>query len=91
MNLERRMPSVMWTRGRKIVRAGQVEIDQVDESAGFVQATVYGTEPYSVTVAADEANDWCDCPYFSGHAFCKHIAAVILAMKKSIILSTADR
>ncbi|WP_338215186.1 SNF2-related protein [Lacticaseibacillus salsurivasis] len=83
MNLERRMPSVMWTRGRKIVSAGQVEIVQVDENAGSVQATVYGTKAYSVTVAANEADDWCDCPYFFSHAYCKHIAAVILTMKQA--------
>ena len=71
----RKMPSIMWTRGEKIVRAGKVEITAVDQGRE-IEATVYGTEPYTVILGADADEDFCSCPYFPGHGYCKHIAAV---------------
>lgn len=71
--------SKMWTRGREILARGDVEIDY--EHADKIAATVYGTEAYTVELAREEQDDYCSCPYFPDHGYCKHIAAVILYYK----------
>ncbi|MFD1392139.1 SNF2-related protein [Lacticaseibacillus jixianensis] len=73
----RKMPSIMWSRGEKIVRGGNVAITAIDQGQE-IEATVYGTEPYTVILGEDAAEDYCSCPYFPGHGYCKHIAAVEL-------------
>ncbi|KRN18770.1 hypothetical protein FC75_GL000541 [Lacticaseibacillus camelliae DSM 22697 = JCM 13995] len=65
----------MWTRGERIVRDGNVEITAVNQGQE-IEATVYGTKPYTVILGADTDDDYCSCPYFPGHGYCKHIAAV---------------
>ncbi|WP_461214277.1 DEAD/DEAH box helicase [Lacticaseibacillus sp. GG6-2] len=76
--MDRKMPSIMWTRGRRIVENGDVQIDDVDADLGVINAIVYGTWPYVVTVGVDASEDGCDCPFFGAHGFCKHVAAVVI-------------
>ncbi|MFL2029383.1 DEAD/DEAH box helicase [Loigolactobacillus zhaoyuanensis] len=79
---KRIMPIKIWNRGKKIATNGDVEIQYVDNVRQEVEATVYGTEAYGVTVSQKAANaDFCECPYFPDHGYCKHIAAVIKLLK----------
>lgn len=71
------MPSIIWTRGRKIAERGSVEIDYINNKQKEVESTVYGTHPYGVTVGVSLEDNFCECPYFPDHGYCKHIAAVI--------------
>jgi SNF2 family DNA or RNA helicase len=78
---KRIMPSIMWTRGKKIAQEGNVRIDYINNQSRAVEATVFGTSPYGVTVGVDADNDFCECPYFPDHGYCKHIAAVVRLLK----------
>lgn len=79
---KRTMPIKIWDRGKKIANNGNVEIQYIDNNRWEVNAIVYGTEAYGVTVnQKDSALDFCECPYFPDHGYCKHIAAVIKLLK----------
>jgi superfamily II DNA or RNA helicase len=76
---ERLMENAMWTRGRAILARGGVTI--VDIKPYEIQASVDGTEQYTVILGMDAEDDECSCPYFPDHGYCKHIAAVVLYFK----------
>lgn len=81
--MARIMPAKIWNRGKQIADNGNVQIDYLDNAMQEVEATVFGTEAYGVSVsAADEAADFCECPYFPDHGYCKHIAAVITLLER---------
>ncbi len=76
------MPVKIWNRGRDIAANGNVQIDYIDNVMQEVEATVYGTNPYGVSVnAVDPDADFCECPFFPDNGYCKHIAAVIKLLK----------
>lgn len=80
---DRSIPGVFWKRGKQIVNNGDVDIDEIDYSNNLVRATVIGTYRYEVTINENEGqNDFCSCPYFAEHGYCKHIAAVIEFLAK---------
>lgn len=80
---KRTMPAKFWERGKKIVAAGNVEIEKIDRVNYEVEATVFGTHAYKVFVREElDQDDYCDCPFFEGNGFCKHIAAVIELLKQ---------
>ncbi len=68
-------------RGQKYARQGRVAIESLTESA--INATVRGTESYSVRLAKQESNyDWsCNCPAAESGSFCKHLVAVAIAAR----------
>lgn len=79
----RTMPAKFWERGRRIVAAGNVEIEKINRINYEVEATVFGTQAYKVFVREElDQDDYCDCPFFEGHGYCKHIAAVIELLKQ---------
>lgn len=81
--MARIMPTRIWNRGKQIADNGNVQIDYLDNTIQEVEATVFGTEAYGVSVSAtDEDADFCECPYFPDHGYCKHIAAVITLLKR---------
>lgn len=80
--MTRTMPAKIWNRGKQIALDGAVEIEYIDNVAQEVEATVFGTQAYGVSVnAKDSSRDYCECPYFPDHGYCKHIAAVIKLLK----------
>ncbi|WP_225352016.1 SWIM zinc finger family protein [Secundilactobacillus similis] len=70
----RDIPNKILARGREIAREGDLDIDYIDNVQQEVNATVYGTYDYGVTVSFTGQNDYCECPYFPEHGYCKHIA-----------------
>ena len=66
---------------KKLFQDGQVNIENLDEERQVVEATVYGTYAYDVSVGRDPDNDNCTCPYFAENGFCKHVAAVVELFK----------
>ncbi|WP_225420418.1 DEAD/DEAH box helicase [Lapidilactobacillus bayanensis] len=79
---KRVMPIRIWNRGEKIVDNNAVEIQYIDNNEQEVDAIVYGTEAYGVTVnQKNSQQDFCECPYFPDRGYCKHIAAVIKLLK----------
>jgi superfamily II DNA or RNA helicase len=77
------MPAIIWERGRELARKDKVTIDSINTDIHSVDATVLGTHEYGVTVDGDtQEADYCECPYFPEHGYCKHIAAVITELKK---------
>ncbi|ANK64100.1 helicase SNF2 [Loigolactobacillus backii] len=79
---KRIIPIKIWNRGTKIANNGDVVIQYIDNDRQEVEATVFGTEAYGVTVNQNDAgSDFCECPYFPGHGYCKHIAAVVKLLK----------
>lgn len=78
---DRKMPSVMWSRGKAIVAAHKVEIIAIDPDLKVIEARVYGTHAYDVIVGIRASQDSCSCPFFPDHGYCKHIAAVELYFK----------
>lgn len=82
VNLNNRdIPNKILARGREIAREGALDIDYIDNVQQEVNATVYGTYDYGVTVSLTGQNDYCECPYFPEHGYCKHIAAVLSLLK----------
>jgi uncharacterized Zn finger protein len=70
--------------GKQSYERGEHYVDAVTRlrpAAGGVRATVYGTEPYrvSLTWASGELVGDCSCPYGSEGHFCKHCVAVGLS------------
>lgn len=79
---QNKMPDVIWQRGRDIVKNEKAQIDYVDNERSEVDATVFGTSAYGVTVTQDSSGDFCECPYFPGHGYCKHIAAILILLQR---------
>lgn len=74
-----------YRRGQEFVRRNKVTMIDYDADASRFQATVKGTEPYSVTIDIDGNGDVsAECPCLAFGApygnYCKHIAAVLLKM-----------
>ncbi|AIQ70725.1 DEAD/DEAH box helicase [Paenibacillus graminis] len=75
-------------RGSEVYEAGKVRLAAVENYEGLeyskYKATVYGLEPYDITLTIDsdgDVNGKCSCPaYHLGGPFCKHIAAVLVAI-----------
>lgn len=76
------MPDVIWQRGRDIVKNGKAQIDFVDNEREEVDGTIFGTDAYGVTLAKDSENDFCECPYFPEHGYCKHLAALEILLRQ---------
>ncbi|KRK98464.1 Snf2 family protein [Secundilactobacillus odoratitofui DSM 19909 = JCM 15043] len=93
---ERDIPNKILARGRTIAREQRLSIDYIDNDQREVNATVNGTYDYGVTVSASGENDYCECPYFPEHGYCKHIAAVLSLLKNqhrplATLFSSVDR
>ena len=61
-------------------------VDQLANEGHNWRATVNGSEPYSVEIRLDESEvqEWsCDCPYDWGPV-CKHVAAVLIAIRNEL-------
>ncbi|MGH7327614.1 MAG: SWIM zinc finger family protein, partial [Polyangiaceae bacterium] len=84
--LERRLRSiepVFASRGRRYALDGRVERVTV-EDRNEVSAVVQGSQPYFVRIA-DTSNDLataCSCPAWDRMGSCKHIAAVLFALRE---------
>ena len=82
-NLKYNVPLKIWERGLDYYHNGAVtELQEV--SSGNWLARVEGMELYTVEVSlnGDEVEAWdCDCPYDMGD-ICKHIVAVLLAIRE---------
>ncbi|WP_366293069.1 SNF2 helicase associated domain-containing protein [Paenibacillus sp. AN1007] len=70
--------------GEEYQQSGRIGRLAVSEDGRHYQAVVRGTETYEVKVDLDDAGEieaYCDCPaYGSYYDYCKHIAAVLLAV-----------
>ncbi len=80
-NFEAHLPSDILTKGKNYREEGNV--DNLAEDGGTWTAYVYGTNDYTVEVEITngEVTDWsCDCPYDWGDT-CKHVAAVLFAVR----------
>ena len=67
-------------RGLDYMESELVDIEDMDEQS--IQATVQGTEPYTVEIRLQNGNVTqmsCDCPYAEEGNACKHMAAVLFA------------
>ena len=69
-----------WTRGQAYEKQGRVKILKHDDKA--VQATVKGTQDYTVSLAFKSGglSRQCNCPVSD---FCKHIIATAIAWDKA--------
>ncbi|WP_167599195.1 SWIM zinc finger domain-containing protein [Chlorobaculum sp. 24CR] len=73
----------MLKRGLTCFRNGQVS-EPVEGAPGEFEATVEGTEPYTVRLVIDRGElveHVCSCPYDMGPV-CKHVAAVLFYLRK---------
>lgn len=81
-NFEHLVPFKIWQRGMDYYEDGAVSaLEEI--SPGEWTATVEGTECYTVEISlnGDEVEAWeCDCPYDMGD-ICKHIVAVVMAIR----------
>lgn len=81
-NFEHHVPFKIWQRGMDYYEDGAVSALE-ETSPGEWTATVEGTECYTVEISlnGDEVEAWdCDCPYDMGD-ICKHIVAVVIAIR----------
>jgi hypothetical protein len=79
---EHQIDAKILKRGMQYFESGAVS-DVEELGDGEFEATVYGTEIYTVnlTIKGDEVVDYsCDCPYDMGPV-CKHVVAVLFAMQ----------
>lgn len=71
-------------RGEEYQQSGRIGKLTVSEDGRHYRAVVRGTETYEVKVDLDDAGEieaHCDCPaYGNYYDYCKHIAAVLLAI-----------
>ena len=73
----------IWRRGVEYYNNGRVG-PLMETDYGY-RATVYGSETYTVDVfveSGEVADMDCDCPYAEEGEYCKHMAAVLIAMEK---------
>ncbi len=69
-------------RGERYYHEGRV-VDLQELFSGEYQATVRGSEDYTVSVTLGPNSQYafdCDCPYWNA-PFCKHVVAVLLALQ----------
>lgn len=72
---------VIIERGKRYYHEGRVS-DLQEVFSGEYQATVHGSEDYTVFVKLGHDNSYsfdCDCPYWNA-PFCKHVVAVLFAI-----------
>lgn len=71
------------SRGRRYALEGRVERITV-ESGDEVSAVVNGSQPYFVTIAetSDDIATACSCPAWDRMGTCKHVAAVLYALRE---------
>jgi len=82
-NFENFVPPHIWMRGEEYFESGAVTELEETESGKWI-AQVEGTKDYEVEVSIEgkEIVYWdCDCPYDGD--ICKHIVAVILAIREN--------
>ncbi len=81
-NFEENLPESLIAKGKDYFDAGAV-VDLIEQEAGHWSATVEGTHLYEVEVVGKRSvKDWCcDCPYDDG-PICKHVVAVLYAVKE---------
>lgn len=82
-NFENFVPPQIWRQGKEYYECGAItNLEEIE--AGEWLAHVEGTEEYEVEISIEgkEIVYWdCDCPYDGD--ICKHIVAVILAIRES--------
>ena len=78
------------SRGAVYFSRGSVHLDEV--SGNLVEATVWGTAEYYVTLCLQKRALFvgCDCPYSADYGACKHVWATLLAAEKKGFLSDLD-
>ena len=82
-NLKYNVPLKIWERGMDYYHNGAVT-DLKEHFKDNWIATVEGSDAYTVevTLKGDEIESWdCDCPYDMGD-ICKHVVAVLLAIRE---------
>ena len=78
------IPERIVSKGRKYMEEGRVLSIVADESQQIWHAEVLGSERYLVELdATAKEEDYCQCPYWQEHGYCKHTVAVELALKKA--------
>lgn len=79
-----------WQRGTTYFREGRVGTLLTHENS--VAATVQGTEPYRVTLTADDdgLHGECTCPMGDEDVFCKHCVAVAIACRVAFAEKSAS-
>lgn len=65
-------------RGVKYYKSGQVEI--VIDNEDTVNANVFGSKKYKVTVDKTDLECNCNCMAYSNKHYCKHVIAVLLSL-----------
>jgi SNF2 family DNA or RNA helicase len=78
----------VYERGIKYYEAGRITDIEIDESLGFVEAVVSGSEDYLVNLEFSGSGEIlsadCDCPAFSEYGnCCKHMIAVLVYLKNT--------
>jgi hypothetical protein len=84
-NFEAHLPKDILKKGEDYWGGGNV--DNLAQDGNTWTADVYGTDDYTVEVeiANGEVIDWsCDCPYDWGDT-CKHVAAVLFAIRNEAV------
>ena len=77
------IPEKVIERGRTYVNEGRVLSVTPDKEKNVWHAEVLGTELYLVTLDATAKEvDYCQCPYWEEHHYCKHTVAVELYLRK---------
>lgn len=73
----------IYQRGLDYYRNDRVQSLSYDMNHRVWTAMVHGTDSYFVEISLENAklNAYCDCPAFDTHSSCKHIAAVLYAIK----------
>ena len=77
------IPEKVIERGRTYVNEDRVLSVTPDKEKNVWHAEVLGTELYLVTLDATAKEvDYCQCPYWEEHHYCKHTVAVELYLRK---------
>lgn len=77
------IPEKTIERGRQYLKEGRVLSVEADQEARVWHAEVLGTEPYMVELdGTAKEKDYCECPYWQEHGYCKHTVAVELYLKE---------
>lgn len=88
------IPEKVVERGRQYLNEGRVLSVTPDPENKVWHAVVLGSEEYLVDLdATAKEEDYCQCPYWEEHHFCKHTVAVELYLRKqgkSRIIQGAD-
>lgn len=77
------IPEKIIERGRKYLQEGRVLSVTPDSENKVWHAEVLGSELYFVDLdASAKEEDYCQCPYWAEHHYCKHTVAVELYLRK---------